>query len=70
MVRVHENTCFGMMDTFVNNFYGIVRSLLMPQQIGVMAEGTVRTKKPATVDEMNLKSVRRLDPCAVTIIDK
>ncbi|VDN37323.1 unnamed protein product [Gongylonema pulchrum] len=42
----------------------------MPQQIGVMAEGTVRTKKPATVDEMNLKSVRRLDPCAVTIIDK
>ncbi|KAL3982879.1 Dcp1-like decapping family protein [Acanthocheilonema viteae] len=35
-----------------------------------MGDTMLVKKKPVSIDEMNLKSIQRLDPCAVAIIDK
>uniref|UniRef100_A0A915PSV3 mRNA-decapping enzyme C-terminal domain-containing protein n=1 Tax=Setaria digitata TaxID=48799 RepID=A0A915PSV3_9BILA len=35
-----------------------------------MGDAMLVKKKPVSIDEMNLKSIQRLDPCAVAIIDK
>ncbi|EFO21105.2 hypothetical protein LOAG_07386 [Loa loa] len=35
-----------------------------------MGDAMLVKKRPVSIDEMNLKSIQRLDPCAVAIIDK
>ncbi|VDN03029.1 unnamed protein product [Thelazia callipaeda] len=35
-----------------------------------MGDAILAKKKPLSIDEMNLNSIQRLDPCAVSIIDK
>lgn len=35
-----------------------------------MGDAMLVKKKPVSINEMNLKSIQRLDPCAVGIIDK
>ncbi|VDK85327.1 unnamed protein product, partial [Litomosoides sigmodontis] len=35
-----------------------------------MGDAMLVKKRPVSVDEMNLKSIQRLDPCAVSVIDK
>ncbi|VDM16840.1 unnamed protein product [Wuchereria bancrofti] len=35
-----------------------------------MGDTMLVKKRPVSINEMNLKSIQRLDPCAVAIIDK
>lgn len=35
-----------------------------------MGDAMLVKKRPVSTDEMNLKSIQRLDPCAIAIIDK
>ncbi|KAM3725427.1 mRNA-decapping enzyme [Dirofilaria immitis] len=45
----------------------ILRSLRYWKKMG---DAMLVKKRPVSIDEMNLKSIQRLDPCAVAIIDK